>query len=61
MVNDNVTIIHVLEDALEDYFSVTVADCGMDALQYIASRPMHFFDVMILDINMPIMDGFELC
>lgn len=60
-VNDNITILNVLAEGLEDYFYVTVADCGMDALNFIAQKPKNYFDVMILDINMPIMDGFELC
>ena len=60
-VNDNATILRVLTEALEDHFKVSVADCGTEALQMIQDKPRNYFDVMVLDINMPIMDGFELC
>lgn len=31
----------------------------MQAVQIVASNPRNHFDIIILDINMPIMDGFE--
>ena len=50
----------MLTEGLEDYFQVTAADSGIDALDIVKQEGRHF-DVMVLDINMPIMDGFELC
>jgi CheY-like chemotaxis protein len=37
------------------------AENGLMALQMIASNPRDHYDVIILDTNMPIMDGFEAC
>lgn len=33
----------------------------MQALQMVCSKPTTYYDVIVLDINMPIMDGFEAC
>jgi DNA-binding response OmpR family regulator len=32
-----------------------------DALEALANFKPHFYDLLLLDINMPKMDGFELC
>ena len=60
LVNDNVTILNVVSESLESNFQVTTADCGVDALAILMEKDRHF-DIIVLDINMPIMDGFELC
>lgn len=61
VVNDNFTILNVITEFLADFFIVISADSGVEALSIVLERPQFFFDVIILDINMPIMDGFELC
>ena len=33
----------------------------MQALQIVNSHAIDYFDAIVLDINMPIMDGFEAC
>lgn len=33
----------------------------MMAVQIVTSHEIDYFDVIILDINMPIMDGFQAC
>jgi CheY-like chemotaxis protein len=33
----------------------------MQALQMVCSKPRDYYAVIVLDINMPIMDGFEAC
>jgi CheY-like chemotaxis protein len=37
------------------------AENGLQALQIVSSHDVQFFDAVILDINMPIMDGYEAC
>lgn len=37
------------------------AENGYQALQIVSNNPPDYFDAVILDINMPIMDGFEAC
>lgn len=61
VVNDNFTILNVITEFLADFFIVISADSGVEALSIVLERPQFYFDVIILDINMPIMDGFELC
>lgn len=42
-------------------FQVDLAENGMQALQMVCSQPNDYYSVIVLDINMPIMDGFEAC
>src|ERR1700681_3482313 len=49
----------LLRDPLEAHgYEVEEAENGMQALQKIAARPP---DVILLDLMMPKMDGFEVC
>ena len=34
---------------------------GKDAVEGVKSRPRDYYNVVILDISMPIMDGIEAC
>jgi CheY-like chemotaxis protein len=49
----------MLADMLEDDFNVKTANNGLEALDMVIAYPRNFFDAILLDINMPIMDGFE--
>ena len=49
----------MLEDMLEEDFNVITANNGLEALDMVIANPRNYFDVIVLDINMPIMDGFE--
>ncbi len=57
--NDEPFMIDMYRNQFEEFFDVDIAENGMQAVQIVASNPRNHFDVIILDINMPIMDGFE--
>ena len=59
VVNDNFPLLNMLADILEHDFNVTTANNGLEALDMVIAHPRNFFDAIVLDINMPIMDGFE--
>ena len=61
VVNDNYPLLSMLADMLEDDFKVTSANNGLEALDIVIARARSHFDAILLDINMPIMDGFETC
>ena len=41
------------------HFDVETADNGLLALEKVKQRVNCYFDAIVMDINMPIMDGFE--
>ena len=59
--NDEQFLLQHYSMLLEDYFEVHVAENGVQALQMVKNEVGHFFDVIFLDLNMPIMDGWEAC
>ncbi|CAN7402470.1 response regulator [Duganella sp. Dugasp56] len=52
---DNITL---LSSLLKDKYNTKVATSGATALQIVAAAPV---DLILLDIMMPDMDGFETC
>jgi CheY-like chemotaxis protein len=40
---------------------VTLAENGLDALEKVKEKQRDFFDAIVLDVRMPIMNGFEAC
>lgn len=62
IVDDQEVNLKVLELLLkkEDY-NVTSAVSAQDALDIILNSPDDYFDIILSDINMPTMSGFELC
>lgn len=58
VVDDEIEICNMLKDyfQMEGYLVYTAFD-GLEALRQIACRP----DIILLDINMPKMDGYKLC
>ena len=61
LVNDTQFLLYTYELQLEETFTITTAENGLQALQIVTSEPPNFFDIILLDINMPIMDGYEAC
>jgi len=60
IVDDSRMMRDIVSYALEcaGYTALTQAEDGVDALEKIAAHP---FDLIITDINMPRMDGIQLC
>lgn len=59
IVDDTPESVWVLADALKDFYTLQVAREGKFALEALASPPLP--DIVLLDVNMPGMDGYEVC
>jgi len=59
--NDDGTILYGLEDLLRHSFNVVLAENGFEAVDRVKEKPREFFDAIVLDIQMPIMNGLEAC
>ena len=57
--NDNFVCLKQLKQTLKQYFVVVTAENGLKALEAVQEKARTFFDAIILDVHMPIMDGFE--
>ena len=59
VVDDSVVVVEAVSDALlKDGFDVMTAGDGLEALDVIKRNP---FDLILLDIDMPRMNGYQLC
>lgn len=57
--DDNRQIVSILEEyAKVEGYSVAVAYDGAEALKKVSDTP---FDIILLDVMMPLIDGFEVC
>jgi CheY-like chemotaxis protein len=48
-----------LRSRLSKLFEVETADNGLLALEKVLSKPLCYYEAILMDINMPIMDGYE--
>lgn len=59
LVDDDSTLLRFLKNYLKgEGFSVFTAANGKDALQFIKTK---YADLVVLDVMMPVMDGWEVC
>lgn len=60
--NDTIPVLENLMLQFKSYFEVHTADNGYVALQKVKQQENAcYFDIILLDINMPISDGFDAC
>ena len=57
--NDNFYLLEGYVELLGGFFAVDSAINGVLALDMVQNKPKYFYDVIILDIHMPIMGGIE--
>ena len=60
IVDDEKSFLLSLEDGLKkhsDKFQISTAENGQEAVSILKTMPI---DLLVTDLNMPIMDGFEL-
>ena len=62
VVDDENDILAIMKAGLESKggFSVDIFNSGEDALRGFASRPQDYYDLLLTDIMMPKMSGFDL-
>ena len=58
IVDDQTVIIRMLNEIFKNEFEVSMATSGRQALDMCAANPP---DIMLLDVTMPDMDGYEVC
>ena len=58
LVEDNVEILDFIESNLQDLYAIKKAANGKAALDVLRNEVI---DLIVSDVMMPVMDGFELC
>ncbi|UTA48087.1 EAL domain-containing protein [Simiduia sp. 21SJ11W-1] len=56
--DDRLIRLHIKLGLNPEHFSITEAECGAQAITLAATRQ---FDIILMDVNMPDMDGFTTC
>ena len=59
--NDDIFLLQMIEGTLEDDFQVEVAENGLQAYELVKKHGRAHYNAIVLDINMPIMDGIDAC
>ncbi|MBI2733573.1 MAG: response regulator [Aquabacterium sp.] len=58
LTDDDDMTLEMLEAALQDRYQITLAHSGREAIDKARQAP---FDLIVLDVDMPEMDGYEAC
>ena len=60
LVEDNELNVYVAKTILEQFFCIVdVATNGMEAIDQFEKSEKHFYDIILMDVHMPVMDGIE--
>ena len=60
LVDDNELNREIAEDILsEEGLEVETAECGKDAVNMVRQNPAEYYDFILMDIQMPVMNGYE--
>jgi PleD family two-component response regulator len=59
--NDDRFLLEMIVGILEDDFQVEVAENGLQAFELVKKHGRAHYKAIVLDINMPIMDGVDAC
>ena len=57
--NDEEFLLWAYKLQLQEYFEVEIATDGLSAIDMVKKKGINFFDLILLDINMIGMGGFE--
>lgn len=58
LVDDHTELLEFIADDLNEDYQITTSSNGREAIELLASE---YFDLIVSDVMMPEMDGFELC
>ncbi|MBF0362283.1 MAG: response regulator [Oligoflexia bacterium] len=58
-VDDDPTNLFIIEECLNDQYTVISADSGKKAVELLKDNPTSLPDIILLDVMMPQMDGFQ--
>ena len=62
LVNDSPFLLHAVSDTLKAFnMRVDTATNGFEAYHQVTKKPRNHYAAIVLDINMPIMDGKKAC
>ncbi len=59
--NDDCFLLQMIEGSLENDFQVDLAENGLQAYELVKKHGREHYKAIVLDINMPIMDGIDAC
>ena len=61
LANDDYFLLLFIKAQLEEDFNVDIAENGLEACELVKKNGKSYYKAIILDINMPIMNGIDAC